>query len=289
MKKIYFNILLLCVVCACVSCRSQQERVITVTIMPQKYLVEQIVGDHFSVNCAVPANANPEVYDITPAQMAELSKSAAYMEVGTLGFELTWMNSLRQNNPRMKVYNISKGIDMIQSAHAHTHADGSVHRTVGADPHVWSSPKSMRIMADNVYRAVVELDPSNKAYYATRYDALLHRIDSVDAVVAEILKPVEGSAFAIYHPSLTYLARDYGIEQISIENIGKENSAHSLVSVIDKARAAGVKIVFIQKEFDSRQVHTFADELGAEVYTINPLSYDWEREIIDIAHAIAQK
>lgn len=289
MRRTYFYIFVFCVLCACVSCKPAQERVISVTIMPQKYIAEQIAGEHYSINCAVPTNANPEAYDITPAQMAELSKSVAYMQVGMLGFELNWLNNIRQNNPEMKVYDMSEGIEMIQGAHAHSHADGSVHRTSVADPHVWSSPKNMRIMADNMYEALVELDPDNMAYYKTRYEALVQRIDSIDSVVARILEPVKGAAFAIYHPSLTYLARDYGLTQISIENIGKENSAHSFRSAIDEARAAGVKIVFIQKEFDSRQVHTFADELGAEVYTINPLSYDWESEIINIAHAIAQE
>lgn len=289
MGKRYFYIFALFVLSACISCNSSHERVITVTIMPQKYIAEQIAGEHYRVNCAVPANANPEAYDITPAQMAELSKSAAYMQVGTLGFELTWMNNLRKNNPQMKVYDMSAGIEMIQGTHAHSHADGSVHRTTVADPHVWSSPKSMRIMADNVYEALVELDPDNRSYYEGRYEALVQRIDSIDAVVADILKPVEGRAFAIYHPSLTYLARDYSLKQISIENIGKENSAYAIKSVMDEARDCGVKIVFIQKEFDSRQVQTFADELGAKVYTINPLSYDWESEIINIANAIAQE
>ena len=57
---------------------------------------------------------------------------------------------------------------------------------------------------------------------------------------------------------------------------------------VDEAQNSGVKVVFIQQEFNPRQVETFARELDAEVITINPLNYDWAAEIINIAHAIAR-
>lgn len=291
MKKISLILLcsMLCMIVSCGLSTNTHERIVSVTIMPQKYFAEHIAGDKYEVHCVVPPNANPEAYDMTPAQMTELSKSVAYMEVGTLGFELSWMDRLQQNNKQMTVYNVSQGIEMIHGTHSHTHANGHVHNTLTADPHVWASPKNARIMARNMYDVFARIDPDNVAYYTARYDSLVQRIDSIDAVVTAILEPVKGRAFAIYHPSLTYLARDYGLTQICIENAGKESSAQSMKTIIDKARAADVKVVFVQKEFDTRQVHTFADELGAKVYTINPLSYNWESEIINIANAIAQE
>ena len=73
-----------------------------------------------------------------------------------------------------------------------------------------------------------------------------------------------------------------------IENMGKENSAVALKNTVDEAIEHDVKVVFVQQEFNPRQVETFARELDAEVVKINPLNYDWATEIIDIAHAIAR-
>ena len=274
---------------SCNNVLHDDRRVVSVTILPQKYLAEQIVGDYFVINCVVPANSNPEAYDPTPMQLMEIDKSEAYLRVGgMLGFEMTWMDRLSQNNPNMKVYDTSQGIDMLTTTHCHAHDNGATHVCNAVDPHIWSSPRNMRIMAQNICMALVELDTVHSAYYRANCDKLIQRIDSVDSVVSQVLEPCKGSAFAIYHPSLSYLARDYGLLQLCLENMGKENSAVALKNTVEEAIERDVKVVFVQQEFNPRQVETFARELNAEVVMINPLNYDWATEIIDIAHAIAR-
>ena len=274
---------------SCNNTSHDSRRVVSVTILPQKYLAEQIAGDYFAINCVVPANSNPEAYDPTPIQLLEIDKSEAYLRVGgMLGFEVMWMERLSQNNPDMKVYDTSKGIDMLTTTHCHTHDNGATHVCNAIDPHIWSSPRNMRIMAQNICTALTEIDSIHSAYYQANCDRLMQRIDSVESVVSQVLDPCKGSAFAIYHPSLSYLARDYGLLQLCLENMGKENSAVALKNTVDEAIEHDVKVVFVQQEFNPRQVETFARELDAEVVKINPLNYDWATEIIDIAHAIAR-
>ena len=119
------------------------------------------------------------------------------------------------------------------------------------------------------------------------YEKLLDRIGEVDSIVTEVLGRVPGRTFAIYHPTLSYLAEDYGVVQLCLENAGKESSALHLKQMIAEARESNVKTVFVQREFNAKQVETFAAETGARVTIINPLNYDWDKEIIRIAYAIA--
>lgn len=292
-KRLYHIIVTLQVVVLLllVSCGAPQKsasRIVSVTILPQQYMAQEIAGERFEVNCVVPQNSNPEAYDPTPEQLMKVEQSEAYMRVGMLGFELSWMDRLERNNPNMRVYDTSQGIDMIEGCHTHTHGNGEVH-THFADPHIWCSPRNAGIMAQNMCNAFCELDPAGASFYKANYESLMQRITRVDSLMTDILQPHRGTTFAIYHPSLTYLARDYGMHQLSIEYEGRENSVLSLKSIVDEARDAGVKVVFVQKEFNSRQVETFAQEVGAEVVTINPLNYNWEQEMIEIAHAIARQ
>ena len=286
---IAFVVLTVSLMTSCTTQVRDEQRVVSVTIQPQKYLAEQIAGTRFEVNCVLPANSNPEAYDPTPMQLVELEKSVAYLRVGgMLGFEVAWMDRIVQNNPDMKVYDTSCGIDMLTTTHCHEHANGVVHECNAVDPHTWSSPRNVRVMARNICRALSEIDSEYAAYYEENCERLIQRIDSVESVVSTLLEPCRGSAFAIYHPSLSYLARDYGLMQLCLENMGKENSAIALKKTVDEAIDNGVKVVFVQQEFNPRQVETFARELDAEVITINPLNYDWATEIINIAHAIAR-
>lgn len=116
-----------------------------------------------------------------------------------------------------------------------------------------------------------------------------NRLDSLDAGLDSLLASSRGKAFVVWHPSLSYFARDYGLRQISLSPEGKEASVNMMQTAVDSARASGAEILFFQKEIDSRQAETANEQIGATLVNINPLSYNWNKEIINIANAIARQ
>jgi len=58
---------------------------------------------------------------------------------------------------------------------------------------------------------------------------------------------------------------------------------------VEIAKEKGVKIVFVQQEFDQKNAESVAKEIGCRLITINPLSYDWEKEILHIAQALSDE
>ena len=234
----------------------------------------------------MPPGSNPEAYDPSPSHLVHLGKSIAYFKIGHIGFELAWMDKLEQNNPHMKIFDNSEGINILSGTHEHSEGDEH-HHHYDADPHTWSSPKNARIIAKNMYDAFVSLDPSGEKVYRRNYEELLAEINHVDSVMTRKLTPASGTMFAIYHPSLSYLAKDYHLHQLSLEYNGKEPSAYYLKKAIDVAKENHVKVIFIQQEFDAKQAESFAQEIGAKVVSINPLSYNWSEELLNITDAIA--
>ena len=281
------SILLIFIAVACTT-GNKEQKIVTVTIQPQKYFAEKIAGDRFNINCIVPPGSNPEAYDPSPSHLVHLGKSIAYFKIGHIGFELAWMDKLEQNNPNMKIFDTSEGIDILSGTHEHNDADVH-HHHFDADPHTWSSPKNVRIIAQNMYEAFVSIDPDGEKVFRKNYEELLDEINQVDSIMTERLSPVSGTMFAIYHPSLSYLAKDYNLHQLSLEYNGKEPSAFYLKKAIDIARENNVKVIFIQQEFDAKQAESFASEINAKVVPINPLSYIWSEELLHITDAIAGK
>ena len=90
----------------------------------------------------------------------------------------------------------------------------------------------------------------------------------------------------IYHPALSYFARDYGLHQIAIEEGGKEPSPAQLKELIDLCRQEEVHIIFIQPEFDKRNAEIIAKQTNTKVVPINPLAFNWEEEILNTAKAL---
>lgn len=92
----------------------------------------------------------------------------------------------------------------------------------------------------------------------------------------------------IYHPALSYFARQYGLTQIAIEMDGKNPSAHQLAEMVRLAKYENLSAVFIQTQFDSRNAEILANELGGEVLMIDPLGYDWLNNMYDLTNKLSK-
>ena len=252
---------------------------VTVTISPYKYFVDQIAKGKVDVNVMVSNGNNPETYEPYAQQMMELSKSALYLKVGSIGFEQTWMKKLQDNAPDMKVIDTSVGIKPAKTP------GGNI------DPHVWMSCSNARIIASNILKALCELEPKNKAFFEKNYQSLLSIIDKRDSTIRESFKkdPDLVRKFVIYHPILTYFARDYQLEQLAIEEEGREPSASQLKSLIERARKEKIKFCLIQAEFANRNTTTFIKESHTKPMDINPLQGDWNRAMQEAAAAVQGK
>ncbi|MBR6621025.1 MAG: zinc ABC transporter substrate-binding protein [Bacteroides sp.] len=284
MKQLISILIVLCLT-ACGSAPSSGEApTLTVTLEPLRYFVEAIAGDKFQVECMVPKGSSPETYDPTPQQLVKLSQSQAYFRIGYIGFEQVWMEKL-QANSQIKVFDTSRGITLI---HADGHWHGDHFHEGGVEPHVWNSATNAVIIAENIYTALTELDTTNQSYYKERLDSLKQTIQATDKHIRKLLRNADHS-FLIYHPALSYFARDYGLEQISIEESGKEPSPAQLKALIETCRKEQTRVIFVQQEFDTRNAQLIADELGVQIVPINPLSYDWPAEMIRVAKTLSKQ
>lgn len=305
-RSIKYTVILLLAafVAGCGGRTSQQAKendvpVITVTLEPQRYFTEAIAGDKFKVVSMVPKGSSPETYDPIPQQLVELGRSEAYFRIGFIGFEQTWMDKLMNNTPHIQVFDTSKGIDLIlnsepepekgtagENAHSHDSHQGHIH---AVEPHIWNSTTNALIIARNIYQALCTLDKENEPYYLARYDSLCQHIQHTDSLIRqELAQPGTDRAFMIYHPALSYFARDYGLTQIAIEEGGKEPSPAHLKNLIDLGKEEGVHVIFVQPEFDHRNAEIIAQETNTEIVPINPLSYDWDKEMMAVAQALSK-
>jgi zinc transport system substrate-binding protein len=285
------SVVLLTVLC-CFSCShtTRQQHTITVTIEPQRYFVEQLVDTCFQVVSMVAPGVSPETYDPSPTQIARLAHSRAYFYMGHLGFEEMWLDKLKKNNPDLPFFDNSRGIHLIVPEDGDTEPAGHDHHAhSGVDPHTWSSPKAALLIVQNMYQDLENIDPARAGVYRANLEKLTHTIHETDSIVQSCLNRSSQKAFIIYHPALTYFARDYGLTQYAIESDGKEPTVEQVRKLVDIAREKGIKTIFIQQEFDRKNAEVIARETGSRLVVINPLSYHWREEMITIAKALSDE
>ena len=116
---------------------------------------------------------------------------------------------------------------------------------------------------------------------------LILKIQEMDKKPENFFQSAQNKSFMIYHPNLAYLARDYGLEEIPVEYEGKEPPPSRMKELIDRARKDNLKTIFVQREYDTKNAKAIADEIGAEIKIIDPLSEDWLKSTSDIINAVS--
>ena len=283
MNKAIFSLLIAGFLSACSPQPASQEKTLYVSILPMRSLVKEIVGEDFRIEVLVPPGASPETFEPTPRQFIGLNEAQLVFNVGLLEFETALLDKIED---RTKIVDLSRGIIRIEGSCAHAGRNGSDHAH-GVDPHVWTSPRALQRMAKNAYEAIHARWPDS-AKYTANHARLQEELRQLDLRTAEKIARSGIRYFIIYHPALTYYARDYGLRQEAVEADGKEPSAKRLTALIRQARKDGIGRILYQSQFPVSVVETIARDIGAECTEIDPLREDAISNIDSITDLIVR-
>ncbi len=283
MNKAIFSLLIAGFLSACSPQPASQEKTLYVSILPIRSLVKEIVGEDFRIEVLVPPGASPETFEPTPRQFIGLNEAQLVFNVGLLEFETALLDKIED---RTKIVDLSRGIVRIEGSCAHAGRNGSDHAH-GVDPHVWTSPRALQRMAENAYEAIHARWPDS-AKYTANHARLQEELRQLDLRTAEKIARSGIRYFIIYHPALTYYARDYGLRQEAVEADGKEPSAKRLTALIRQARKDDIGRILYQSQFPVSVVETIARDIGAECAEIDPLREDAIANIDSITDLIVR-
>lgn len=271
-----------------------------VSIVPQKYFVQQIGKDRVHVQVMVEPGASPATYEPKPKQMVDLSKTRIYFAVG-VPFETAWLEKIAAANPKIKVVHTDHGIEKLpMAAHRHDKKPGTSHedrhpkhderdpqkgrhKHAGLDPHVWLSPPLVKIQARTILAALQEIDPGHQRLYEGNFREFAAKIDRLDADLKAMFAGKQGLQFMVFHPAWGYFAHAYGLQQVPVEIEGKDPKPAQLKKLIEHARAHGVRVVFVQPQFPTKSAELVAREIGGQVAFADPLAEDWTANLREVA------
>ena len=268
---------------------------VVVSILPEKTFVQKIAKDMVEITVMVEPGGSPHSYEPKSSQMIALSKADIYFSIG-VEFENAWLARFKSQNEKLKFIDISSGVVKLSMSEHHHHEDENEaeadedeheHHTQ-FDPHTWTTPKNVSIMAENIYKALSELDPQNRAFYKSNFEDFLKEIHTTDMQIKEALKELEPkSKFMVFHPSWGYFAREYDLVQIAVEVGGKTPKPKEMIMIIKEAKEENVKVIFTQPEFSDKSAQIIAKEANVGVHKISPLNPQWSQNLINMAKAIA--
>ena len=269
---------------------------VIVSIVPLSEFVEKVGGQKVDVSVLVPSGASPHTYEPKPSQLVEVSGADMFVKAGSqVEFELVWAEKIIEQNKRMHIVDCSEGIKIDREKDHELHQDrdhdqeqdhDSPHHDI--DPHIWLSPKNAKIMVENICDGLIKVDPENKDYYIKNKDLYLAELNDLDNKIGENLLGIENRSFIVFHPAFGHFAKEYELEQISIEVEGKEPSASDIENIIEVAKEHSIKVIFVSPQFNTKTAEVIARQTNCSVSFLDPLAKDYIVNMEKISSDIAQ-
>ena len=274
-----------------------------VSILPQKYFVQQIGKNLVDIQVMVQPGASPASYEPKPRQMAAIAKTHIYFSIG-VPFEDVWMKKITSSNPDMMVVQTDHGIQKTPMADHHHHAGETDHqkseqpsetkhgqdknrRDPGIlDPHIWLSPPLVRVQARSILVALQTVDPVHRSDYEANYTAFVSEISELDAELKGIFSAKHGRQFMVFHPAWGYFADTYGLKQIPVELEGKNPKPAQLKELIEYAKQNDINVIFVQPQFSAKSAGVIARGIGGKVVFTDPLAEAWSDNLRKVAREI---
>lgn len=271
-----------------------------VPVLPYEYLLERVGGSWVEVSAIVQEGGDCHNYSPSPRQLTEISKANLIFS-GGITFESNFFIAVGDGINSPKDINLLEGLELLAGTcgeceadeekkdgdketagveHAHEHDHDELR-----DPHVWLSPRMLLHQAERVAAILKQHTPAEASKdIDANLASLKADLTQLNNDLTEMLAPMKGKAFYVYHGAFAYFAADYGLEQKAIEMAGRSPSPKQVAAIAKQAKAEGVKAIFVQPQFDQSSAESLAETVGGKVRTLDPL----EKDVIANLRVIAE-
>ena len=284
-----------------------------VSILPQKYFVEAITGEHAMVQVLVKPGKNPASYSPSPDQIKHLTTSDIFFRIG-VPFENGFLHKIKAISGAIQIIDTRKGI-ALREMKSHHHADDphdanhdetghndtdhndtghnetdheqkEAEESIGKDPHIWMSPLLVKTQATTMAAALIAFDPENTTVYEQNLATFIRDLTNLHQELATTLTPFKGETILVFHPVFGYFTDTYGLNQMAIETMGKAPRGKQLSAIIKMAKLKKSRVLFVQPQFDQHAAQKISGAIKGKVVLVDPLAFDYLSNMKAIAQAI---
>ena len=254
--------------------------IVVTSIFPVADIIRNVGGKRVQVTMLVQPGQSPHTYEPLPKEMELVSRADVFAIVG-FGLEF-WADKMIANvqNPKMVKLIFADYVKPIKDQNEKYNggkftgkepSDKDRHGIY--NPHIWLSPKNAIIMAEATRDALSKAKPSAAAEFAANWKSYTAELRKLDEWMTRETAKLPNKKFLSFHSAWTYLARDYGLDQVASieESPGKETTPERLARIIDEVRRDKVKAVFAEPQFNPKTADVIASEAGVKVLFLDPI------------------
>jgi len=248
---------------------------VVASFYPMAFLAEQIGGKYVHVTSLTQPGQEPHDLEISARQTAQLQESDAVLYLKNLQPSVDEAVAQSEVGTKIDAASLTTlethGNEVGGHAAAHDSHEGE--EPGGKDPHIWLDPVRYAAVAKGVGRAFEKADPKHADAYRANTDALVKKLDDLDARFASGLRNTEGKVFVTTHAAFGYLAERYGLTEEAINGLDPESepSAARVRDLETMAKADGVTTVFYETLVSDKTARTIAQDANLRTDVLDPI------------------
>lgn len=288
---------------------NESKQVVYTSFYPIYNLTKQISGDKMDVKAFTNLKTESHGWEPSAKDMADLSDSNI-MFINGAGME-EWEESVEDSSD-VDLINTSENIDLIKASdedHDHEHEDADddhdesehvdadqEHEDAGHDheeseehhhhhgmydPHIWLSPVNGKEQAKVIADKLSEIDPDNKDYYMDNYKKIEKELDDMIDEYKEKFDGVDNKDFMVTHKAFSYLARDFGLNQMALTGLMSTGEVNPdvLKDAVNDAKNSNINTIFYEMGGSDKQAKILADEIKGDVAPLNTMEYATDEDL----------
>lgn len=245
---------------------------ILATFLPVHAHAAAIAGDRVDVESLISGDVGAHDFSPRPADMQRIAQADVLVLNGA-GME-PWLDDLTRQAAKkdLRIVDLSKGINLIKSTEAIDHEHGACDHGE-YNPHFWLDPVLAIQQVETLRDALIAADPEGMHIYQKNSATYIGRLRALDAEFKSVLDPLPSKKLVTFHDAFPYLAQRYGLENLGYISAFPERdpAPAELAALIDRIRAAEVKILFAETGYEPALLQRVATESGARVSTLDTL------------------
>ena len=236
---------------------------VVASFYPIYEFVKKVGGDKVVESVLVPIGTEPHDFDPTIQQIQSI-ESASILVYNGAGMEATWINKV---NPKFAI-DTSNGMLLLTGNDRQIHAP--------TDPHIWLDPILAIQQVENIRNGLSKVDPGNAAYYDQNAQKFIGQLKSLDTSIRGNLSSSNCAKrdFITFHNAFSYFAKEYSLNQHSIQGLTPEGEVlpQRLVQIVQLAKNLGINIIYSEDLIDPRSSQVIANEIpNGKVMVLSPI------------------
>jgi ABC-type Zn uptake system ZnuABC Zn-binding protein ZnuA len=234
-------------------------------------LVAAVGGDRVGVDSLTDPRQDPHAREIVPRQVALLKAAALLVRVG-LDHEPWLPRAVAAAGAAPRDVDVARAVVVLDSDVPRLSTGAQPHLHAYGNPHYWLDPENARPITARILEALATARPEDRAVFETNRSRFLARLDAGLARWRERLAPFAGVRLVVVHDTWPYFARRFGLVIAGAveERPGVPPSPAHLGRLIERMRAAGVRVIVAEPGASPAIVRRLADATGARIATLAP-------------------